>query len=298
MEGVSVSFVIVNFRTPDLVLRCVQSIWEHTKKYPYEIIIVDNASGDDSLEKLGRLKHVSLIANTSNLGFGAANNIGARVANGKYLFFLNSDTYLLDDASMVFHNFMEGPMNADVGCCGGSLVDESMQKQVSYGNFPSVAEICSLLGFYRFYKSYYDKKLAIGVTAEGDDAKTVDYISGANMFFRRVVFAELGGFDADFFLYFEEAELSFRMQKLGFRSVVLPAVRIVHMEGGSDPQESRWNEAKTTYFERSRQLYFRKTRGRGAAAMVKLILCAQALGRWCYHRDRYYLKVFRIIANA
>lgn len=298
MEPVSVSFIIVNFRTPDLVLECVRSIQEHTGRQPYEIIIVDNASGDGSLEKLGRLPHVSLIANATNLGFGAANNIGARAAKGKYLFFLNSDTYLLNDAASIFHDFMEDGANGDIGCCGGNLVDPSMERQVSFGNFPSVAEAFSQLGFYKLYKTHYATRLAIGVACHGEEPLSVDYISGAAMFFRSDVFHALGGFDEDFFLYFEEVELSYRMQKQGFRSVVLPSVPIVHLEGGSQPGQDRQSETKTVHFERSRQLYFKKTQGPAAAFAVKLMLCAQALGRWFYHWDRHYLKVFRIIAQA
>lgn len=298
MEPVLISFIIVNFRTPDLVLQCVRSILEHTGSHPYEIIVVDNASGDDSLERLGRVPQISLIANARNLGFGAANNRGARVAKGKYLFFLNSDTYLLNNAATIFYDFMEDGQHRDVGCCGGNLLDQSMQKQVSFGNFPSLAEACSQLGFYRLYRAYYAERLAIGVTCQGVEPRSVDYISGADMFFRSEVFHMLGGFDEDFFLYFEEAELSYRMQRRGFRSVVLPSVPIVHLERGSQQGTGHPSETKTVHFERSRQLYFKKTQGRAAALTVKLLLCAQAIGRWFYHRDRHYLKVFRIIAQA
>lgn len=298
MERVLISFIIVNFRTPDLVLGCVRSILELTKRQPYEIIVIDNASGDDSLERLGQVPQISLIANAKNLGFGAANNIGARVAKGKYLFFLNSDTYLLNDAAAHFYDFMEDGQHQDVGCCGGNLLDQSRQKQVSFGNFPSLAETYSQLGFYRLYRAYYAERLAIGVVCQGEDPRTVDYVSGANMFFRSALFHALGGFDEDFFLYFEEAELSYRMQRRGFRSVVLPSVPIVHFEGGSNLLKGHQNEAKAVHFERSRQLFFKKTQGRSAAFLVKLLLCTQAIGRWFYHRDRYYLKVFRIIAEA
>src|SRR5690606_32773803 len=102
MTSVAVSFIIVNFRTPDLVLRCIGSIREHTKTQPYEIIVIDNASGDDSVEKLGRLPDVTFVANAKNTGFGEANNQAAQQATGEYLFFLNPDAYLLNDAAAVF----------------------------------------------------------------------------------------------------------------------------------------------------------------------------------------------------
>src|SRR3546814_8970700 len=86
MMEIAVSFIIVNFRTPDLVLRCIASIREHTKTQPYEIIVIDNDSGDDSVKALAGMPDVTFEVNPRNVGFGAANNQGARMAYGKYLF--------------------------------------------------------------------------------------------------------------------------------------------------------------------------------------------------------------------
>lgn len=292
-----ISYIVVNYRTAHLVRQCLESIRRHNT-LPYEIIVVDNASEDNCQAAVAGELHCTYIQNESNVGFGAANNIGARKARGRYLFFLNSDTYLLDDAALAFHDFMENKQHEDVGCCGGSLVDESMGQQVSHGNFPSLFQEFSQLGFYRLYPRYYRERLSISGISQGERAQTVDYLSGADMFFRASVFRDLGGFDEDFFLYFEEVELAYRMQQSGFRSVLLPSIQIVHLEGGSVSGQEKWSLAKTAYFEQSRQLYYRKTKGVLVAFVVKLILCAQAFGRWCIHRDGHHLKVFRIIANA
>lgn len=294
---VLISYILVNYRTAHLVKQCIASIRLHTS-LPYEVIVVDNASGDDCQSVVDNEPNCIYIQNSANVGFGTANNVGAKKAKGSYLFFLNSDTYLLSDATAAFYQFMERAENANIGCCGGCLVNDAMGKQVSHGNFPSVAEVFSQLGFYRLYETYYRRRLSSSSLCDGDNEEVVDYISGADMFIRASVFQEIGGFDEHFFLYFEEVELSYRLKKKGYCSAILPKVRIVHLEGGSNPSEVRWNEAKVTYFERSRQLYFRKTEGIFSALAVKIMLCLQALCRWAYHRDGYYLKVFRILAKA
>ncbi len=298
MVGVAVSYIIVNFRTPDLVLSCVGSIREHTKTQPYEIIIIDNASGDDSVAKLGGLSDVVFVANPANVGFGAANNRGAELASGSYLFFLNSDTLLLSDATHCFVNFMDRPDNARVGCCGGDLLNEQMEKQASYGNFPSLTGIIFELGLHRFFRRKFEEHYSIGVKSVGSDVRVVDYISGANLFVRKDLFERLGGFDTDFFLYFEETELAYRMKKAGYLSVLLPMVQILHLEGASDQEATPMSLMKATYFESGRLKFFRKTTGPATAIMAKLLLAAQALVRACLHLDRYYLKLFRIIVRS
>lgn len=294
MQPITVSFIIVNYRTAPLVVRCIRSIREHTPHLPYEIIVVDNESGDDSAEVLGGVDGIRLIKNTRNAGFGAANNLGAKLAQGKYLFFVNPDAYLLNDAAGILADFMEQPENQTVVCCGADLFDEQGNKQMSYGNFPSLAETFSQLGFYRLYRSYFYKHLSISLRNTRNDIREVDYVLGAAMFVRADVFASIGGFDEAFFLYFEETELAYRFRKAGYQNVIVPQARLVHPEGGFD----KGNLAKVKWFSESRQLYFKKTKGRFQAFIVKFLLAVQALARWLYHRDRYYFQVFRIIAKS
>lgn len=297
MEEISVSFIVVNFRTPDLVLRCVHSIQEHTLDQSYEIIIVDNASGDDSAEKLAGLPGVTFIANPNNAGFGVANNQGAKSARGKYLFFLNPDAYLLNDAVGIFSAFMNKQENQSVVCCGGHLMDEEGNAQMSHGNFPSLLEVFSQIGFHRLYPSYFEKKLSISLRNDSDDIKQVDYVLGAGMFVRAEIFKMVGGFDNQFFLYFEETELAYRLKKAGYEFVLVPQAKIVHFEGGFD-KDGVPNYAKIKWFAESRQLYFNKTKGPGVALLVKLLLGLHAFGQWVYHRDRRYFNVFRIIVKS
>lgn len=297
MADISVSFIIINFRTADLVRRCIGSIRQHTRKQSYEIIVIDNASGDDSEATLADIPDVTFVANPENVGFGAANNQGAALANGEFLFFLNPDAYLLNDATTVFMTFMDNSAALSVGCCGADLSDEDGNAQMSYGNFPSVLEVFSQIGFYKLYPNYYMKHLSTSLRNHGEAVKDVDYVLGAAMFMRASVFKHVGGFDSQFFLYFEETELAYRLKKNGYRCVLVPAAKIVHLEG-SFAREGRPHYAKIKWFSESRQLYFRKTKGRAVALMVKLLLALQAFAQWIYHRQSHYIKVFRILVRS
>lgn len=297
MKEAFISFIIVNFRTPDLVLRCVRSIREHTHSRSYEIIIVDNASGDDSAEKLDGLSDITFIANLNNVGFGVANNQAAEVAIGKYLFFLNPDAYLLNDAVDIFSSFMDRYANQSVACCGGHLQDEVGNAQMSYGNFPSLLEVFSQIGFYRFYRNYFKSHLSISVRNDTTEIRQVDYLMGAAMFVRAEVFRLVGGFDNRFFLYFEETELAYRMKEAGYKFMLVPQAKIMHLEGGFE-KEGVPNYAKIKWFAESRQLYFKLTSGNVVALLVKLLLALKTIGQWIYYRNSHYFKVFCIIVKS
>lgn len=299
MIELQISFVIVNYNTARLTLNCIQSIVKYCSSLTYEIIVVDNASSDNSKEVLGKLDSIIYIQRSENGGFGRANNRGAARATGKYLFFLNPDTYLLDNAPTFFFDFMEHAENQGVGCCGGDLIDDFGNQQVCYGNFPTIFELFSQFGFWRLYPRYYREKLAISRVNHSDTSVAVDYICGADMFVRKSVFNELGGFDEDFFMYFEETEFAYRMKRSGYSSVLVPSIRIVHLEGASfKKKDDIYRYDKVRLFEKSRQLYFRKTQGRIAACTVKVILSFQTLIRGLFRWDGHYLKVFRIIVRS
>ncbi|MGK6349756.1 glycosyltransferase family 2 protein [Parapedobacter sp. DT-150] len=295
---IHVSIIIVNYNTAELTLQCIRSIRSMVKDVPYEIIVVDNHSSDDSAKLLEDTADIILICNEENVGFGRANNQGVERAKGNYLFFVNSDTYFLNDAVSILHTFMEAKGNEGIACCGGTLLTPEGEPQASYGNFPSVFGIFSELGMYRFYKKRFFDHLAIAVKNADTQAKEVDYISGADLFVSAEVFRRLGGFDSDFFLYFEETELAWRLKRAGFKSAWVPAAKVVHLEGGGNGTVAKWPLYKLKSFSRSRQLYFRKTQGPMAALAVKVMLAMQAFVKWIYHREKYYFNVFRIIVAS
>lgn len=103
-----VSVIIVNYNTKDLILNCIQSIYEKTKDLTFEIIVSDNDSKDDSIKQISsQFPEVKIIENKKNLGFGMANNEGFKIAQGKYVFCLNPDTILINNAIKFLYDFME-----------------------------------------------------------------------------------------------------------------------------------------------------------------------------------------------
>lgn len=226
------------------------------------MLVVDNASSDRSITELeNAFPDVQWLMLKENKGFGAANNVAIEKARGEFIFLLNPDTELETDAASVFLEFMQQPENKYVAVCGAHLFTGTAKGTPSYGNFPSLLQSISSSGLYFLYKKYYRDKLDTGVHNTRSDTRTVDFISGAAMFIRKKVLTQTGVFDTDFFLYFEETELSKRMSRAGYNSVLIPTVHIKHHEGGSSEQH-QFNAFGFYHFQKSRRLYYRKVYGR------------------------------------
>lgn len=272
MPGMDVSFIIVNYNTASWVKQCVQSIRAHTVSLRYEIIIVDNASPNRAIDAvINHLQDSTLIylPLNHNSGFGAANNRGVTKATGKYLFLLNPDTRLCSNAAGYFFSYMEQPDNDRVVACGADLRDDAGKPTQAYGNFPSILHAISALGLRIFYPTYFKKHMSMGAANEGDAIKEVDYISGAAMFIRKAIIDIEGFFDEAFFLFFEETEWAYRMRKAGYSVRLLPAVQIIHSESASDPDKTVFNRFRYYHYEKSRQLFYHKTKGDFFAAYMK-----------------------------
>jgi GT2 family glycosyltransferase len=249
-HAVEVSVVIVNYNTADLLEDCLESLFRLTKGVSYEAIVVDNASSDGSAARVrGRFPQVRLIESGENLGFGRANNLGAAAARGEYLFFLNSDTVLENDATSMLRDYVEAHPGS-TGVVGAYLRNGAGLESNCYGIFPSYGSYLAsrLLGF-------MDQSRIEGTTEETE--RRVDAVTGADMFMRASLFRKLGGFDPRFFMYFEETELQRRVRRLGLARVIVPGPRIVHREGGSVKAKMLTRLMSET----SMYKYFMKTRG-------------------------------------
>ena len=266
-----VSVIIVNYNTVDLTKSCVRSLLDKTENVEFDISVVDNASTDGSVAELRReFPGVNVIESKTNVGFARANNVAIRQSTADYLFILNSDTLLVNNALKVLAEFMEREENRDVACCGGCLFDKDMMPVSAYGNFPTLAEIAFKVSKLKaVFPGYYRQRLASSRECSADRPVRVDYVVGADMFIRKRVLDEIGIFDEDFFLYFEDTELSFRMAKNGYRSMIVPEAKIIHLAGRSSTDSSKMNTARLR--ERSRFLFFRKSYGKGIARLAKAL---------------------------
>lgn len=125
-----ISIIIVNYNTKELTKNCIDSIYEKTKDIEFEVILVDNDSNDGSKELFERDKKIEFVEAGKNLGFGKANNLGLTRATGKYIFFLNSDTILVNNAVKIFFDFCEGHKDLKTGGIGCLLRGQGSGGQV------------------------------------------------------------------------------------------------------------------------------------------------------------------------
>lgn len=221
-----VSIIIVNYNTSLLLKNCLESIIEQTSDLNYEIIVVDNASKDKSCDIVKRsFPKVKLIENDTNLGFGNANNTGALIAKGKYLFFLNSDTLLITNAVKILFSTMERDISNTIGVCCGNLYKEDLSPNYSYSlRLPSLWNIVR----YRAHLSIKDE-----IFNCTEVIKDILNVIGADLFISSQLFNSIDGFDNRFFMYVEDSELSYRINKLKLRAVSVPSAKIIHLQGKS-----------------------------------------------------------------
>ncbi len=216
-----VSIIIVTYNTRVLTSNCIDSIIQNTTGVSYEIILVDNASVDGSKQLFEKDNRITYIYNTVNVGFGRANNIGYKVAKGKYIFLLNSDTILQNNSVKIFRDAMDH-MPSNVACIGSQLLNGDGLPTKSFGPFFSFNVIIP-----KHVNQIIDYKIP-------DDGVPVDVIIGADMFIKKEVADIYGLFDPVFFMYQEENDMQRRDAAHGYISKIIEGPKIVHLEGKSN----------------------------------------------------------------
>ena len=248
---IDVSIIIVNYKTPVLLKNCITSIFDKTEGVNFEIIVVDNNSNDGSETLINdNFPSVTYLQSGSNLGFGKANNRGISIAKGRNIFFLNSDTILLNNAIKILSDYLDE--NSNVGVCGGNLFDERLKHIHSFSpRFPGIyTELDAILNG-KLSKLKQNNTLQYNTE---NYPMQVAYICGADMMVKASVLEQVGVFDPDFFLYFEETELSFRIKKQGYVLFNVPQAKIIHLEGASQTS----SKPKLTFYNTSRKKYYKK----------------------------------------
>jgi GT2 family glycosyltransferase len=231
-----VSIIIVSWNTKELLRDCLTSVYERAGDCDYEVIVVDNASTDGSVDMLrSEFTQLILIENSENRGFAAANNQGIAIAKGRYVLLLNSDTVVLDDAIAGTLRFTDDhPRAAVVGC---QVLNPDGTVQPTCFMFPSVLNM--LLSTTYLYK-LFSKNRFFGrenmTWWAASEAREVDYIKGCFMLIRREAIEQVGVMDERFFMYCEEADLCYRFKKNEWKVMFAPVGRIIHFGGQSTVQ--------------------------------------------------------------
>lgn len=271
------SISIVNWNGRDLLDNCIASVLTAAKGTEWEVIVVDNASSDDSLEML-RKKHpeVEVIANSDNAGFARANNQAYGQSSGRYFMLLNPDTVCLPGSLPELVRFMD--MHPKAGACGPLVLNPDHTLQYSWARFPSlVTEALGIL----------DRRLSPG-GLRPDTADAVralgpfetDWAGGCALVVRREAIEQIGLMDESFFMYSEETDWCCRLSKAGWRIWVVPTAEIVHLGG----QSSKLAAAECiNHLYNSKTAYFRKHHGQLPAAALAVSLGLRRLARKLSH---------------
>jgi hypothetical protein len=226
------SIVIVNHNTKKLTTQTVQAVFDTTKNITYEIIVADNSTKNDEVFDMND-ERVHIIPGLENKGFGNACNIGANIAIGRYVLFLNSDTIMQEDTLEKCVNYMD--KNSDIGCLGiktflrdGSF-DHGCKRgfPTPFNSFCYVTKLDKLFPKSKRFGGYRLSYLSI------DETNEVDSVSGAFMLIPKNLLDKTGGFDETIFMYGEDIDLCYRIKMMGLKVVYYADANMIHLKGQS-----------------------------------------------------------------
>lgn len=224
------SIIIVNYNTTHHLKKCLDSIYGYTSKLRYEVIIVDNNSPEREIEKLQLLySHAQFLFRAVNEGFGAGCNYGCRHACGKYLLFINPDVILLNNVIHELFEFME--KNLEVAVASPIYIENDGYLTEIYSHFPGFIQ-----EFNKAFGTGFITHNSRPLPNKGKQSKTqfeVDWVMGSFMFVRTDVFKHVGGFDENFFLYYEDIDLQYAIRNLGYKILYYSSSVVRHLKRSS-----------------------------------------------------------------
>ena len=250
------SIVIVNYNTKKLTIDCIQSVLNSKLNFQYEILVVDNASSDGSVEQIKSLfPYIKVISNKENVGFSKANNQAIRRCSGRYVLLLNSDTIVNECTLDKMILFMDEEKDVGAVGCEVNLPDGTLDKACHRGFPTPEASFYYMVGLAQKYptspkyNSYHKSYMNM------HEIHDIDCLVGAFIMVRREAFEQVGLLDEEFFMYGEDIDWCFRIKEVGWRIVYNPTVSIVHYKGAS----SRKKPFKIVYeFHRAMYLFHKK----------------------------------------
>lgn len=236
MSGPLVSVLIVTWNCRDLIGPCLDHLLASRLDDEMEVIVVDNASRDGTAEVVrSGFAGVEVIESGGNLGFGRGNNLAARRAQGEYLLLLNPDAYLTDpDALGQLCAALDADRKGAIAAVAPMLVNQDESHQVGDAGFaPSVGNIVRhqmlVSRFVPGTRGFYINRPAL----LRRDRVRVQWLAATCLLVRRAAFEQVGGFDPSFFMYGEDVDLGLRLNATGRTQFLLPAVRVVHLQGAT-----------------------------------------------------------------
>lgn len=276
MKKITVSAVIVSYNSQEHITECINSLKKQKFPGKLEIIVIDNNSRDESQKLLSKISGIKCFPKKVNLGFSAANNIGLKASRGEYILFINPDTKILGGAiKELLDTFKQ---YTDIGIVGCKMYwNDSKFQQRCCSTFPTpltcIFEL-TILG-----KIWINNPILRKHWFTDWDRKTfkyIDVIHGGAFMARRQAVEKVGGFDSNYFLYFEESDLCRKIKNAGYLTALNPKAEVIHYSGQSSKSEDK--NKILAFFKFSRRYYLRKYYGRLAMLSVEtLILLSEVI---------------------
>ncbi len=269
-----VSVIIVSYNVENYLINCIERLLTHKCDMPFEIIVVDNNSNDNSVSSLRqKFPEIPVIQSEKNIGFAAANNLGTIYANGQYFLLLNPDTLVEDHAIEELFNFLSS--NESAGAAGSNLKNPDGTFQMSCYPFPTLMRelwrlfhLDKIISFGQYSQISWDRRMP----------RKCDVIQGTSLMIKKAAWESLGGFDENFFMYSEEVDFCYRLSKAGFGCYWVPTSEVIHYGGQSTNQYAR---EMFLQLYRAKTQFFKKHHGEVVAVLYKFILLIASLIRIC-----------------
>ena len=233
----NITLIIVGYKSEKLIIQNLQTI----KKFP--TIIINNSKSNEINTLIKDFKNIELIIPDSNLGYGKANNLGVNKSKTPYVLIVNPDILLNEQLiNTLYSTFIN--YNDDIGVVGPALYDSNMKRRTN----GSISHIKKIRG----------RKLYNSINNIPEGNMCCDFLVGCCLFMKRDFFIELGGFDKDFFMYFEDNDLCDRIIKKGKIVVEVPSAKVVHLENSSSKKNSFQNYKLAIIHKISEYIYLKK----------------------------------------
>ena len=232
-----ITIIIVSYKSQKMIIRNLEII----KKFP--TIIINNSRSDKFNTLIDDFKNIKLITPDLNLGYGRANNLGVNQSKTPYFLIVNPDILLNEKLiNTLYSTFLN--YNDDIGVVGPSLYDSNMKRRTN----GSISHVKKIRG----------SKLSSSINNIPEDNMCCDFLVGCCLFMKRDFFMELGGFDKDFFMYFEDNDLCDRIIKNGKTVVEVPSAKVIHLENSSSKKNSFQNYKLAIIHKISEYIYLKK----------------------------------------
>lgn len=227
------TIIIVSYNTRNLLLDCLRSIYSYKISVPYEIIVVDNASSDDSVGAVKMLfPDAKLLCNKENMGFAKANNQAMKISVGDYVLLLNSDALITDNAIDRLLVLLE--KNQDIFAVGPKVLNLDGTLQSKGNNFPSYTlSMVKLLRMEKILSEKFLYKMFPGICWPESELRKVDWVSGCCLLAKKTIIEKIGYLSEDYFFYGEDLEWCHRAGRSGYSVFYVPEAKIYHLGSGS-----------------------------------------------------------------